>query len=118
MSQREAPRGEACGKKFSKRKESRSGASVGRLVIEKPREFGVVKHNSRVVLNRVVIFLLESVAGFRWRKHLARQRNSCMNILGGDRLFARQSFIQAHHKFRNIVQPRELLMINQQPEQL
>ena len=77
----------------------------------------MLHHHGRVALNGVEILFLEAVAGLRWCEKFSRQRDGAAGIRFGDPLIARQSFVDAHDKFGNVVQPRELRAIHHQAKQ-
>ncbi len=70
-----------------------------------------------LALNGVEVFSLENVAGLGGCKHLASQGNGGASIFRGDGSFAGESFVDAHHEFRNVVEPGELLVVDHQAEQ-
>ena len=91
---------------------------VGRLVVEEAGEFGVFNDHGGIALDRVEVFLLEAVAGFGRDKHLSGQRNSRGGVLGGDRFLGGESFVDAHDKFGNVMEPSELRVVDDQAEEL
>lgn len=94
------------------------GFAIHRLVVEKPREFGVFHHYGRVFLDGGEVFFLEGVAGFRRRKDFAGQGNGDVGIRAGNPFRVREGFVNADDKFRDIVQPGELRIIDDQAEKL
>jgi len=90
----------------------------GRLVGEETREFGVFHDNGGIELNGVEVFFLEAIAGFRRREHFASESNGDAGVLRGDGRFGGERFIEAHDKFGDVVQPRELGMIDDETEKL
>jgi hypothetical protein len=77
----------------------------------------VFHHYGGVALNGVEIAFLKGVAGFRGRKHLARQDDGAVRVLVGYGLFGGEGFVQADDKFGKIVQPGELLVVDDQAEE-
>src|ERR1700674_54817 len=97
--------------------EKLGACGVRRLVVEEAGEFGVFNDHGGIALDRVEVFLLEAVAGFGRDKHLSGQRNGRGGVLGGDRLLGAESFVDAHNKFGNVVEPGELRVVDDQAEE-
>jgi hypothetical protein len=91
---------------------------VGRLVVEEAREFGVVNDDRGIALNGVEVFFLEGVAGFRGDEHLPGKRDGSAGVFRGNGLLGSESFVDAHDKFGDIVQPGELRVVDDQAEKL
>lgn len=70
-------------------------------------------------MNGVKIFFLEGVAGFGGREHFAREREGFLGVAVGDGgVLGRQRFVNPDHKFRDVVQPIEPRMFDDQAEEL
>jgi hypothetical protein len=103
-----------------------TAAGSGRLDIfrrkrrEKARQFRMFHDDRGLALNSGEIAALKLVAGFRGNEHLSGQMRGLQGISfrHGSFGIGRERFVNAHDKFRNIVQPRELCMVNDQPEEL
>jgi len=91
---------------------------VGRLVVEETGKLGMVDDHRRIALNSVVVFFLEGVARFRGHEHFPSQGAGAAGVFGSDRFLGRQSFINAHDKLGDVVQPGELRVVDDQPEKL
>jgi len=92
-------------------------AYIRRLVIKKPREFRVINHDRGIQLNGIIVFFLKGIARFRRCKHFARQRDGGADIFRRNRILTGKSFIQSNHELGNIMEPPELLVVNDQPEE-
>src|SRR5580692_9346752 len=90
---------------------------VAGFVGEQAGEFGMFHDHGRVALDGVEVALLEPVAGLRGCEHLTGEHDRAARVVGGHRNFSRQALVEAHHEFGNIVQPRELFVVNYQAEQ-
>ena len=71
-----------------------------------------------IALDGVEVFFLEGVAGFRGNKHFPGERDGAAGVFRGDGLLGAQSFIEADDEFRNVVQPGELGVVDDQAEEL
>src|SRR5260370_36388123 len=91
---------------------------IGRLVVEETGKLGVIDDYRRIALDGVEVFFLERIAGFRGNKHFSRQRYRAAGVLRGDGLFGGQSFVDAHHEFRDVMQPGKLRVVDHQTEEL
>src|SRR5919109_803270 len=93
------------------------GGGIGRFVVEQFGELGVLDDDGRIVLNGVKIFFLKIVAGFGGNKHFAGEGKRHFSVLRSDGLFGGEGFINAHDKFRNVVEPGELRVVHNEAEQ-
>ena len=84
---------------------------------EEAGEFGVLHDDGGVVLDGLEIHFLKSVAGFGGDKHFAGEIEGYGGVSGSDGNFAGKSFVDADDKFRNIVKPGELRVVDDEAEQ-
>jgi hypothetical protein len=92
-------------------------AGVGGLVVEKTGKLGMLHNNGGVALDGVEVFFLKAVARFCGNEHLAGDGNGAAGVFGGDRFPASQSFINADDKFGDVVEPGELLVVDDEAEE-
>ena len=73
--------------------------------------------HSGVALNSDEIFFLEGVAGFSGHKHFSGEGESHAGVLGSDGFLGGESFVNAHDEFGNVMEPGELCMVHDEPEE-
>jgi len=78
----------------------------------------VIDDYGGIALDGVEVFFLEGVAGFRGNKHFPGERDGAAGVFRGDGLLGSQSFIDADDEFRDVVQPGELRMVDDEAEEL
>ena len=92
------------------------GGGLGRFIVEKAGEFGVLHDDSGFALDGIEIFFLESVAGFGGDKHFAGDGDGGVGLLGSDGLLGVEGFIDGDDELRNIVEPGELGVVDDETE--